>query len=93
MTEFLTMFGSSENGEEHLILCHRVEMQLGAEEHYYISSKMKSLHVEEGENCSGWKDNESNDNSNDLKNWPTLHEVTQNIRFWFACFLIFFGGI
>ena len=64
MTEFLTMFGSSENGEEHLNLCHHVETQLGAEEHCYISLEMNFLHVEQGEHYFECKDNESNDNSN-----------------------------
>ena len=72
MTEFLTIFGSSENGGEHLNLCHHVETQLGVEERCYISEEMNLLHVEQGEHCSECKDNESNDNSNQLKKWPTL---------------------
>ena len=72
MTEFLTMIGSSENGEEHLNLYHNVETELGTEECYYISSEMNLLHAEQGEHCSECKDNESNVNSNQLKNCTTL---------------------
>ena len=93
MNEFLTMFGSSENGEEHLNLCRHVETQLGVEEHCYISSELNLLHAKYGEQCSESKGNKSNDKFNELKNCPKLHEVTENIVFRFSCFLIFFGGI
>ena len=66
------MFGSSENGEENLNLCHHVETQLGAEEHCYIYSEMNLLHAEQGEHGFDCKDNESNNNSNQLKNSPTF---------------------
>ena len=72
MTKFLTMFGLSENGEEHLNLYHNVETELGTEERYYISSEMNLLHAEQGEHCSECKGNESKVNSNQLKNLPTL---------------------
>jgi len=52
MTEFLTMFGSSENGEEHFNICHHVETHLGAEKRCYISLEMNLLHVEQREHCS-----------------------------------------
>jgi len=86
MTEFLTMFGSSENGEEHLNICHHAKTHLGAKQRYYISSEMNLLRAEQGEQCFECKGNESNVNSNQLKNSPTLTSTMWELQLsWISC--------
>jgi len=76
MTEIAAMFGSTENGEEHLHLCHHGETQL--EERCSISSK-KNFLQEQGEYCFESQEQESTRNSDELKRWPTLNEVSEEM--------------
>lgn len=71
------MFGSSENGEEHLHLCHHGETQL--KEFCTYSCKTKFLQ-EQGEYCVESQEQlELIDSSYELKRWPTLHEISEEV--------------